>query len=112
MQVIVQDFGATATRVNLVGKLDIAGAETAGLPIATVAGARNRIVVDMSGIEIVASIGLRHLVEAAKAVTRRGGKLVLLGPNSLVADMLARAGLEDLLPVVGCEDEATAALRG
>jgi anti-sigma B factor antagonist len=110
MQVIVSELGA-ATRINLVGRLDITGAEKIGLPLAVLAGARNCIVVDMSGTEILASIGLRHLVEAAKAVTRRGGKLVLLGPNPLVADMLARAGLDDLLPVVGCEEEAHAALQ-
>jgi anti-anti-sigma factor len=110
MDIRVSDFGDIGTRVVLVGKLDIVGAEKIDTPLATVAGSRGNIVVDMAGVSFIASIGIRHLVMAAKAVARRSGKLVLLAPNPLVTDVLVTAGLEDLLPIVRSEDEARAAL--
>jgi len=110
MDIRVSEFGDVGTRVVLVGKLDIAGAEKIDTPLAAVAGSRGNIVVDMAGVSFIASIGIRHLVMAAKAVSRRSGKLVLLAPNPLVTDVLVNAGLEDLLPIVRSEDEARAAL--
>ena len=49
---------------------------------------------------------------AAKAITRGAGKLVLLNPTPLVTDVLVMAGLEQLLPIVGSEDEARAMFSG
>jgi anti-anti-sigma factor len=109
MKITISEFG---TKVTLVGKLDIAGAETIGLPLATVAGTRTSIVVDMMGVDFIASIGIRHLVMAAKAVARGPGKLVLLDPTPLVTEVLVTSGLDDFLPIVRSEDEARAMLTG
>jgi stage II sporulation protein AA (anti-sigma F factor antagonist) len=109
MQITVSEFGDTAKKVILVGRLDIAGAEKIELPLATVAGTKNNIVVDMVGVDFIASIGIRHLVMAAKAVSRSSRRLVLLGPNEGVTDVLITAGLKDYLPIVHSEDEARAA---
>jgi stage II sporulation protein AA (anti-sigma F factor antagonist) len=110
MQVTICEFGDKGKKVVLVGKLDIAGAREIELPLATVAGSRCNIVVDMAGVDFVASIGIRHLVIAAKTVARSARKLVLLGPNPLVTEVFRTAGLEDLLPIVRSEDEARDAL--
>jgi anti-sigma B factor antagonist len=112
MEITISEFGGGGTRVTLVGKLDIAGAETIGLPLATVAGTKTNIVVDMMKVDFIASIGIRHLVMAAKAVARGSGKLVLLDPTPLVTDVLVTSGLDDLLPIVRSEDEARAMLTG
>jgi stage II sporulation protein AA (anti-sigma F factor antagonist) len=104
-----EDRGATA-RVVLTGRLDIVGAEVIALPLASLAGAKQNLIVDMSGVSFVASIGMRHLVSAAKTVTRRGGRLVLLNPTELVEGMLAASGLTDVLPIVRSDSEADAAI--
>ena len=109
MQITISEFGDAAKKVVLTGKLDIAGAEQIGLPLATVAGSKTNIVVDMVGVEFIASIGIRHLVMAAKTVARASRKLILLDPNPMVTDVLTTAGLGDFLPVVRSEDEARAA---
>jgi anti-anti-sigma factor len=111
MEVTISEFGKVGTRVALVGKLDIAGAEKIGLPLASIAGSRANIVVDMVGVDFIASIGIRQLVMAAKTVARGAGKLVLLDPNPLVTQVLVTSGLEELLPIVRSEDEARAALE-
>jgi anti-anti-sigma factor len=112
MQITISEFGAVGKKVTLVGKLDIAGAETIELPLATIAGTRTSIVIDMMGVDFIASIGIRHLVMAAKAVARGSGKLVLLDPTPMVTDVLVTSGLDDFLPIVRSEDEARAMLTG
>ena len=109
MQITVSEFGDAAKKVVLTGKLDIAGAEKIELPLATVAGSKTNIVVDMVGVDFIASIGIRHLVMAAKTVARASRKLILLDPNPMVTDVLLTAGLSDFLPIVRSEDEARAA---
>jgi anti-anti-sigma factor len=110
MEVTISEFGDIGTRVVLVGKLDIEGAEKIDTPLAVVAGSKNNIVVDMVGVDFIASIGIRHLVMAAKAVARGSRKLVLLDPNPLVTEVLVTSGLESLLPIVRSEEEARTAL--
>jgi anti-sigma B factor antagonist len=112
MQITISDLDGAIKRVTLVGKLDIMGAEAIGLPLAAVAGARGNIVVDMAGVDFIASIGIRHLVMAAKAAARGAGKLVLLSPTPMVTEVLLVSGLEQLLPIVRSEDEARAAFAG
>jgi len=110
MEISVRQFGELGTKVVLVGKLDISGAEKIDVPLATVAGSRGNIVVDMAGVDFIASIGIRHLVMAAKTVARKSGMLVLLDPNPTVTEVLFTSGLQDLLPIVRSEDEARAML--
>src|SRR5580700_3027821 len=98
MQIVVNDAGSTAT-ITMVGRLDILGAEAVALPLATLSGSKNGLYIDMSGVTFVASIGLRHLVSAAKAVGRRGGKVVLLNPTPAVAEVITTSGLTGLLPI-------------
>jgi anti-sigma B factor antagonist len=83
----------------MVGRLDILGAEAVALPLATLSGSKNGLYIDMSGVTFVASIGLRHLVSAAKAVGRRGGKVVVLNPTPAVAEVITTSGLTGLLPI-------------
>jgi anti-anti-sigma factor len=112
MEITVSDFGDTARKVTLVGRLDIVGAEQIGAPLAAAAGSRSNIVIDMGGVDFIASIGIRHLVMAAKAVSRSAGKLVLLDPTPMVTEVLVIAGLDRLLPIVRSEAEAMAAFGG
>ena len=112
MEIIVSDFGGTAREITLVGRLDIAGAEQIGLPLAAAAGARGNVVIDMIGVDFISSIGVRHLVMAARTVGRGAGKLVLLNPTLTVTEVLTVAGVDALLPVVRSEAEARAAFLG
>ena len=98
MQIVIDDAGTTAT-VVLTGRLDISGAEVVALPLATLSGSKNSLVIDMAGVTFLASMGLRHLVSASKAVRRRNGRLVLLNPTASVVEIIETSHLTDLLPV-------------
>jgi anti-anti-sigma factor len=105
VEITITTFGNTR-RLVLVGDLDISGAETLGLPLATLAGSGGELIVDMTGLDSIAAIGIRHLVRAALALRRHSGRLVVLGPNQAVTDMLIKARVDDLLLIVRSEDEA------
>jgi len=98
MQIVIDDSGSTAT-VKLVGRLDISGADVIALPLATLSGSKNGLTIDMTDVSFIASIGLRHLVSAAKAVGRRGGRLVVRNPSAAVAEVITTSGLDGLLSI-------------
>lgn len=98
MEIAINDAGSTAT-IKLKGRLDILGAETIDLPLATLSGSKDGILIDMAEVTFIASIGLRHLVSASKAVHRHGGQLVLLNPTEAVAEVIAASGLTEFLPI-------------
>jgi anti-anti-sigma factor len=98
MQVAIDESGKAATLI-LAGRLDISGAEVVALPLATLSGSKDSLSVDMSGVTFIASIGLRHLIAAARALGRRGGHLVLLNPTPAVAEVITTTGLTDLLQI-------------
>ena len=80
------------------------------MPLKELADSKTNIVVDMSGVDFIASLGMRSFVLAAKALLPNGRVLVLLNPTPLVADALTKAGLHALLPMVQGEPEAQALL--
>lgn len=99
------------TRVILDGSLDIAGASAIDLQMNVIAGAHNAIVVDLSKVSFIGSMGLRSLILPARAIKGRGGKIVLCNPNENVAQVLKTSGIDALLPVYHDLDAAAAALR-
>jgi anti-anti-sigma factor len=110
MHVETSDSKEATAKVVLTGHLDVAGVDIVALPLAALAGAKQCLIIDMSGVSFIASNGIRHLAAAAEALSRRNGGLVLLNPSLLVAEMLKTSGLTDLLPMVRSESEALSVL--
>ena len=108
MQITITDNAGTTAKIALVGKLDIAGAEVVATPLAALAGSKKAVIVDLSGVTFLASIGIRHLVSATKTLSRKGGKLVLVNPSDLVNDVLITSGVNELMSIVATESEAYA----
>src|SRR6266446_234773 len=106
MQITISDGAGPIAKVCLVGKIDIAGAEVIAMPIATLAGSKRAMIVDLSGVTLISSIGIRHLVSAAKTLSRKGGRVVLVSPNDHVKDVLVTTGVDDLMPIVATDSEA------
>jgi anti-anti-sigma factor len=99
-------------RVNLVGRLDMQGtAEIEDTFLIQTATKKQAVLVDVSGVEFIASIGMRMLLSNAKALVRREGKMVLLNPVPIVKDALKTAGIDELIPVYDDFDAACADLR-
>jgi anti-sigma B factor antagonist len=111
MNMTVTKFCDGVVRLSLFGKLDISAAEDLALPMAVLAGGGGGVVLDMTRLDCIATIGIRELVLAARALGRRRGRLLLLRPNSSVTNALKAARVDGLLPIVRSEDEARAMLN-
>lgn len=100
MQLTVDKPEDGSTRLKLSGRMDVAGTQAIDQDFTAQAATRKgAIVVDLSGVDFLASIGIRTLLSTAKAQAQRGGRLVLLSPQPMVEQVLATAGVDTLIPI-------------
>ena len=86
--------------IKLTGKLDIIGVGKIETKFAGYcAGDNVRIIVDMSEVDFLASIGIRLLVTNAKSLASRKGKMVILNPTAEVQKVLEITGIPSIIPI-------------
>jgi len=110
MEMNIEELPGGTTLVTLRGRLDVAGASAIELKFNATAGARKAVVVDMSGVSFVASMGMRLLLLVGKTMAARGGKMALLSPLPEVASVLHTAGIDTIIPICTARDAAIAAV--
>jgi anti-sigma B factor antagonist len=98
----------TYRRVHLGGRLDMVGMEEIALRFTSLTAAKaGRVLVDMSEVSFLASIGIRSIINSARALDAKGGRMVLLVPdNSKVRETLATTGIGEVIPIRADEQEA------
>jgi anti-anti-sigma factor len=107
----VVELGPTAQKVVMIGRLDATTVGMVETPFtATVAASGKSVVLDLTGLEFLSSLGIRLLLSATRVVSRRGGKVVLFGAQPMVAEVLTAMALEQVMPHVGSEADAMALL--
>ena len=67
-----------------------------------------RVVLDLSGVEFMASAGVHVLLDVAGQLKTAGGVLVLVGPRPMVARVLSLTRADELIPTAATVDEALA----
>jgi anti-anti-sigma factor len=110
MPISVLHLDGNVTKVVLTGRLDIAGAREIEMPMAVIAGSRRAVVVDLSAVEFLASLGLRGIVVSARSIISKRGKIVLLMPQPQVEDVITTTGIDQLIPIYHNETDAIAAV--
>lgn len=110
MSITIHELDGGVTRVVLAGRIDIKGAQEIDTPLSVIGGSRRALVIDLTEVEFLASIGLRSLVQCAKVVQLKGGKVVLLSPRPVVAEVIQFSGIDELIPIHDDADEAIAAV--
>ena len=86
--------------LKLVGKLDIVGVGQIETKFAAYSGGDAvRVVVDLSEVDFLASIGIRLLTLTAKSVAMRGGKMALVNPKPDVQHVLDVTGIPAIIPI-------------
>jgi anti-anti-sigma factor len=112
MELTYSDLDDGVRKIDLTGRLDIEGADAIDLRLtALTSTAQAFVIVDLTGVDFLASIGIATLVRNAKAARLRKGNLVLLNPRPNVAQVLASTRIDRLLPVCLTLDDARAAVR-
>jgi anti-anti-sigma factor len=98
--------------INMIGRLDIIGVGTIETKFTGYcAGENPRVLVDLSDIEFLASIGIRLLMLNAKSISGRGGRMVLLNPSPEVKSVLEITGIPAIIPIYdGLESAETVLL--
>lgn len=70
------------TQLTLTGRLDVMGTQAIEQPFSFATTLRpGNILLDLSGVTFLSSIGIRLLITSARAQANRGGKLVLAAPQ-------------------------------
>ena len=98
---------ATCTHVRLSGSLDIAGTGSLSVKfIASTAAKRQHVLVDMSAVDFVSSIGLGMLMQVSRALAPEGKRVVLVAPSAAVAGVVRTSRLDAVMPIAGSLDAA------
>ena len=98
--------------IKLSGALDMNG--TYAIEVEFVrhcVGENVHVLVDLSKVNYISSIGIPMLVNSAKSVTRHGGKLALLNPQKSVESILELAGIPLIIPIYYDLNTATLELK-
>jgi anti-sigma B factor antagonist len=98
--------------VNLRGRLDAAGARAIEAPFYTLARTQYDLLVDLSRVTFVASLGLRLLIAGARILGQHGGRWGGLRPDTAVEAVLISSGTDMLIPVFADLSEAIRTVCG
>jgi anti-anti-sigma factor len=101
------------TQVALVGRLDAVGVDHVGTRFQGVTAARGRhTIIDMTDVDFIASLGLGMLLSAARALSNRGARAVIVNPQPFVMKVMETAHMPSVIPVVRTVEDAEALLNG
>jgi anti-anti-sigma factor len=100
MELQVRDAGDGILNVSLSGRLDTPGVDQIETQLTAHLVPRGaRAIVDLSQVAFLGSGGIRMFITIARALGRKGGKLILYGAQPLVAQVLETTSLNDIVPV-------------
>src|ERR1043165_3049158 len=110
MSISYDDAGDIRT-IRIMGRLDQEGTDSVATRLVEMAQSPTKaIVVDLSSLKFLASVGIRALIASAKAVKERGGKMVLVVKSGSTVQMSVKAtGVDQFVPVFGDVDAAAKA---
>ena len=111
MELQYSEWENNISLIKLIGRLDLIGKGEIETKFAgDCSGEKARVVVDLSGVDFLASIGIRLLVLTAKSIASRGGKMALLNPTPEVQSVLEITGIPDIIPIYSHLESAEAVL--
>jgi anti-anti-sigma factor len=100
-------------RVCLGGRLDMIGVGEIELPFTALAATRPIVVlVNLTDVSFLASVGLRCIIQSAKALDLKGGRMSLMvGDNHLVRSTLDTVEIGEIIPTFSDEKAALDSLK-
>jgi anti-sigma B factor antagonist len=110
MNIETENFDGGILKMKLAGRMDAQGTQEIHVQLIDCACSQRSVIVDMSAVDFIASMGIRTLVLAAKAVSRRFGKMVLLHPDANTTKILELARIDELIPIHRSLDDAIRAV--
>jgi anti-anti-sigma factor len=95
----VSNLANGVTLVEVTGRMDVPGALRADPAFAEIAEANDKVIVDLSQLAFLASLGIRTLVTTSKTLRAKEGNLVLLNPQPNIEQVLRSSGIDTIIPI-------------
>lgn len=112
MEMTVVNAGEDFTHIALSGRVDLKGIGDLDWEFTRQTVTRKKpVLVDISDVDFLASIGLRMLVKAAKALNKNSAKVLLLNPQPDVEEVLRTSGFDKIMPIEHDYEKALDALK-
>jgi anti-sigma B factor antagonist len=100
MRIQYSELANSIRLIKLSGALDIHGVRDVEVDFVRLCMGENIcILVDLSKVNYISSIGIPLLINSAKSITRQGGKMALLSPQKSVEDILELTGIPLMIPI-------------
>jgi anti-anti-sigma factor len=110
MELTVEELPNGVTKASLNGRLDIEGAQKVDMKFNVLAGAKSKLVVDLSQLTFIASMGLRTLMVCARTISSKGGKMAIANAQPNVLKVLSSSGIGEVVSVNPSLETAIAAV--
>jgi anti-anti-sigma factor len=111
MQITHEILDNGIIKVCLSGRMDVLGAQEIDLKFTALTASKKAfILVDMTEVSFLASLGMRTLIFSAKALSSRGGVMLLFKPQPNVLDVLETSGVSSLIQIHDDHDQAISIL--
>jgi anti-sigma B factor antagonist len=109
MDITYTELPNHAVKISLSGRLDTRGVDA--VETRFIAASRHKdALVDLSGVDFVASMALRMFIGTARALKASGHRMVLFAPQHLVNEVFSNASIGEIIPVLPDEQQALATL--
>ena|SRR5688572_26686491 len=111
MELQYNELNNNIRSLKLIGTLDVIGVGNIETKFAGYCSGNNvRVLVDLSEVDFLASIGIRLLILTAKSIASRGGRMVLLSPIPEVLNVLEITGIPAIIPIYSSLESAETVL--
>ncbi len=110
MDMNVVEAADGVTHVVLDGRFDIAGAQAVDSRFSALADSSKSLVVDLTKVPFIASLGVRTLMVSAKTLIRRGADMAVCGADENVEKVLRSTGFDEIVDLYPDFASAAAAL--
>src|SRR4030095_1762092 len=109
MEIQYTELDSGVRLITLIGTLDMQGTFSVQIQFARYCeGDDVRVLVDLSGVTYISSIGIPMLINTARSVSSQGGKMGLVGPIYDVHRVLEITGVTQIIPIFHDFDTAVA----
>ena len=112
MKVIRQDHGEIVV-LAIKGRLDQSSADSLHISaMEALEEGKMGLIINMEGVDFIASVGIRALIRPAQSISLRGGKLVVANLKPELREFFALTGLDQMFTIHEDVEAAQAALGG
>jgi len=101
-----------APAIKLNGRLDLKGTQEVEAEFNKNASESGKsVIVDLSEVNYIASIGIRMFLSNIKKMSPMGTKMVIFRPQKMVEEIFKLAGVDSIIPIEHDEDAAAEIVR-